>query len=211
VPRKRAASDRSLEELWHDCLQRLTGRIAHDLKGALNGVSVNLEVVKGRAERPGTAAADLHKYAAGAATQLEIVIQATSALLSLARPGGGQPEVSAVVRQLVALLKDTFRSDGARLELVVDGGMAAPTAAPHTAVRLVVGETLFALSGQKVDVQVRVRPLPTPGVEIRPAPAGGVSDEITRAAARAGITVATDGHGISIGFPGPAESPTEEA
>jgi signal transduction histidine kinase len=211
VPRKSAATDRSRDELWHHCLQRLAGHIAHDLKGALNGVSVNLEVVKGRAERTESAPAEIHRFAVSAATQLEVVIKVTSALLSLARSGRAQPEVSSVARQLVALLEDTFRSDGVRLELIVDGGMAAPTGAPLGAVRLVIGETLLALAGQKVDVQVRVRSLPAPVVEIRPAPAGGASGEITRAMVGTGITVVTDGHGISIGFPGPAANPTEEA
>jgi len=41
----------SVDVLWLDTLQRICTRAAHELKGALNGVSVNLEVVRSRSER----------------------------------------------------------------------------------------------------------------------------------------------------------------
>ena len=39
------------DALWLETLQRICGRAAHELKGALNGASVNLEVVRSRATR----------------------------------------------------------------------------------------------------------------------------------------------------------------
>ena len=37
--------------LWLAMVQRLMGRAAHDVKDSLNGVAVNLEVIRSRAAR----------------------------------------------------------------------------------------------------------------------------------------------------------------
>lgn len=194
---------RSLEELWLASLQTLTAYLAHDLKGALNGVSVNLEVVRGRAERPNTPIADVAKFAVAAADQLVVVVRITLALLSLGRTGRGPAEVSTIAKQVVNVIEDTLRSDGARMEIQIEGGLSAPTAAPTAAVRLALAEALLAAAGQKHDVSVRIRALPTPRADIQAATGVVLSDEIRTALGSAGITPTTDGHGISIVFPGP--------
>ena len=38
--------------LWLAVVQRLMGRASHDVKDSLNGVAVNLEVIRSRAARP---------------------------------------------------------------------------------------------------------------------------------------------------------------
>ena len=75
----------SLDELWLETLNRLFSRAAHDVKGALNGVSVNLEVVRSRASKPGTPATAVSRYAGAATQQLSQVIEMTEAVLSLGR------------------------------------------------------------------------------------------------------------------------------
>lgn len=201
----------SVDELWLRSLQKVTGHVAHDFKGALNGVSVNLDVVRSRAERPGTPAADVQKFAGAATQQLGVVIRMSGALLSLGRPPRGSAEVSSIAKQVGSILEDTLRSDGARIEIEVAGGMSAETSAPTAAVRLILVEVMFAAASRKVDLSVRVSGFAAPLVEIRPAPSPELSREITAAVAAVGITVSTDGHGISIVFPGPAETPTEDA
>ena len=79
----------SVDELWLHALQKITGHAAHDFKGALNGVSVNLEVVRSRADRENAPAADVRTFAATAVDQLAAVIRMSGALLSLGRAGRG--------------------------------------------------------------------------------------------------------------------------
>ena len=57
--------------LWPAALQRALARAAHDVKDALNGVSVNLEVVRSRASRADTPASAVAPFAEAAAQQLE--------------------------------------------------------------------------------------------------------------------------------------------
>ena len=53
----------SVDELWLAVLQRLCDATAHDLKGALNGVALNVEVLRSRTGRSSTDAATLHQFA----------------------------------------------------------------------------------------------------------------------------------------------------
>ena len=46
-----SGGEEHLSALWLVTLQRLTDRTAHDIRNALNGVAVNLEVVRSRAAR----------------------------------------------------------------------------------------------------------------------------------------------------------------
>ena len=57
--------------LWLAALQRALDRAAHDVKDALNGVSVNLEVVRSRASRADAAASAVAPFADAAAHQLD--------------------------------------------------------------------------------------------------------------------------------------------
>lgn len=201
----------SVEELWLRSLQKLTAFISHDLKGALNGASVNLEVVSARSAREASTGADVHKFAATAADQLGVVIRVSGALLSLGRAPRGPVEVSVVTKQLSALLDDMKTAAGGKFEVQVEGGMSAETAAPLNAVRLAIAESLLAASRETGRVSVRVRGLPTPLVQISPASGPDLPSEVQSALLSAGIRIDMDGHGISIAFPGPAELPTEDA
>jgi signal transduction histidine kinase len=193
-----------LDALWLRCQQRLAAHVAHDLKGALNGISVNLEVVRGRSGDPNTHVSAVHRYAGAATEQLAIVIKMATALLSIGRAVRGSAEVSAVTRQVVGLLEDTLKSDGAKVELIVEGGFAGATSAPPSAVRLALTEPLMSAAVQKQDISVRVRATTEPVVEIQSQATFEIFPDVGKALAEAGIIFKTDGHGISISFPGPA-------
>jgi hypothetical protein len=193
----------SLDALWLNTLQKITTGVAHDLKGALNGVSVNLEVVRSRSERETSTGADVHRFAANAADQLAIVIRATTALLSLARGTRGPVEVSMVAKQVANLLDDLGPNAGCRFEVSVEGGMTVETSAPLNAVRLALAECLLAV-GESGTVTVRVTGSPSPRVQIDGGTAEPVIPADTNTALLAvGITIDTAGHGISIALPGP--------
>jgi len=129
---------------WLDVLNRICGRAAHELKGALNGVSVNVEVMRSRAEKPDVPASSLKSFASAASSQLDAVIEMADALLGLTRAAQGVTDVAQTVRRIVALLGPAARVEGKVIE--VDGALdlLGATPASGTMVRLAVGEALLA-------------------------------------------------------------------
>jgi len=197
----------SVDALWLATLQKLSAHVAHDLKGALNGVSVNLEVVRSRSQKESSTGADVHRYASSAADQMGVVIRATTALLALARGTRGPVEVSMVAKQVASLLDDMSGTTASRIQVMIEGGMSVETAAPISLVRLVVAECLLAAVAGREPISVRVAGLPTPRVQISPTSAPALSPNVEAALWAAGIEINTDGHGISIALPGPPELP----
>ena len=126
MPSNVASSERmtedlpSVDALWLDTLQRICTRVAHELKGALNGVSVNLEVVRSRSERQDAPASAVARYASSASDQLGAVIAMTEAVLVMARPPREPPDIGSIIRRLDALLSPTARVDGRTLEFHVE-------------------------------------------------------------------------------------------
>src|SRR5262245_58022265 len=102
--RTSSRADASLDALWLATLQAIGSRAAHDLRGSLNAVAVNLEVVRSRSEKPNVPASALAQYANVASGQLEGLISMTEALMFLVRPGRGPVDLGAEVARLVALL-----------------------------------------------------------------------------------------------------------
>ena len=196
--------DARLDQLWLQCQQRLVSQVAHDLKGALNGASVNLEVVRTRSERPGVSAADLASYAESATDQMTAVIRMTTALLALARGTRGPVEVGTITKSLAALLEDSFRIAGTKLEVVVEGGLPGTTSASATVVRLAVGELLLASAALKSDVTIRLVAGSSTTLEGSAKGGIGMPETIAATLADAGVQVKTAGHGISMSFPAPA-------
>ena len=204
----RLAAPSSVDELWLRCQHRLFAYVAHELKGALNGASVNIEVVRGRAAHPD---GNVQQYAIAAAAQMESVIKMTVALVAIGREAPAPAEVSAIARQLVGLVEATMRSDSAHVDLVVEGGVAGSTSASPSAVRLALTEAILSAAGVGTDVEVRVRATENPTVVVKAGRAVEMPPEVAAALAEAEIRIQTDGHGTSIVFPCSTESRTEDA
>jgi hypothetical protein len=141
-------SDPRLAALWLDALQRLVGRAAHEVNNALNGVVVNLEVVRGRAT-PGTDAGRVAQFAEAAVEQIDAASALIAPLLALARaPRGGAPEatdaatdVALLARQVAALLAPAVAHNGVVVD--VDAPPAAPAPGDPLAVRTAVTVALL--------------------------------------------------------------------
>ena len=131
-----------IERRWLTALQQLTGGVAHELRNALNGVAVNLEVVRSRAAREGAAASALGSFAGSASDQLEQVIAMTDALLALTRAGQEPAAVGRIADQVASLVRPVLAAGGGSLELVVEGD--GVTRLPASAARLFVAATLLA-------------------------------------------------------------------
>lgn len=89
--------------LWHLTLQRAVSRAAHDVKDALNGVSVNLEVIRSRAARPDMPASALAPFGEAAGHQLERLTILIEAVLALSRPERTPADVAPALRRIVTL------------------------------------------------------------------------------------------------------------
>ena len=142
APDLATSRDGEVERRWLAALQRLTGRVAHELRNALNVVAVNLEVVRSRAGREGLAASALGSFAGSASDQLEQVIGMTDALLALARAAQEPAAIGRTTDQVAALVRPVLAANGGALELVVEGERT--TRVPSSAARLFVAVTLQA-------------------------------------------------------------------
>jgi nitrogen fixation/metabolism regulation signal transduction histidine kinase len=147
----RSATD--VTGLWQSTLQEVVQRAAHEVKDALNGVSLNLEVIRSRSqdEGGGVDAASIAGFAGAAAEQLELLTERTEALLALSRPpkpSAGPCDVAATLRQLAALLVPAARADGG--QLVVDVRLkSAPTSASADGARLALATGLLGIIGNR--------------------------------------------------------------
>ena len=198
----RAGAD--VERLWLAVLQQLAGTVAHELRNALNGVAVNLEVVRSRSKRDGVAASALGSFAGSAADQLEHVIEITDALMSLSRSQDGAAMIGRTADHVAALLRPVLAATGGSLELVVEG--EGTTRVPAAATRLFVATVLqraVAAAGGGAALQCRVRP--ARGVELQVdgafETAPRIDDGVNELAKVYGVGIEPADTGITLTFP----------
>lgn len=204
--RSGGSSPRSVDELWLDVLQQVSARTAHELKGALNGVSVNLEVVRSRSARTDAAAAAVAPFAASAADQLDAVVDMTEALLRLARPPREPVDIGDTIDCLFSLLAPSARAEGGSLRVESPSRELAAVAirARGNVARLLVGATLLAAVSRKGDIRCRVEVGEETVVGIECADAEGPLElpaDVLAAAAAADVRVHCEGQSISLAFP----------
>jgi len=201
-----AAPARSVDELWLVVLEQIGGRVAHELKGALNGVSVNLEVVRSRAAKSDASASSVAPFASSAADQLELVVSMTEALLALTRAPREPVDVVETVARLVAVLAPAARAEGGSLRIEQQSREVGGTMirARGNAVRLVIGASLLAAIARKGDVRCRIEADDDTVVNITCVDDAGplaVAQEVIAAAAEAGVRAHIDGQSMSVSFP----------
>jgi signal transduction histidine kinase len=136
--------------LWLATLQRALDRAAHDVKDALNGVSVNLEVVRSRASRADAAASTIAPFANAAAHQLDRLTALLDAVLALGRSERGPVDVGITLRRVAALCSASNAASDARVTVreVLVGD--ACTSVASDAVRLALTAPLLdVVAGRK--------------------------------------------------------------
>jgi hypothetical protein len=145
-------SGEALAGRWLLALEALAGRAAHAVNNALNGASVNLEVVRIRA-RPGADAGAGAPFAEAAAGELERANALVAALLALARAPRGEPDVGEALRQVAALAGPALEER--RVALAVDAPRErGATSAPPHAVRLALARVLVNVGERLADPTV---------------------------------------------------------
>src|SRR5436853_7637395 len=126
-------------------LEEVVNRAAHEVKDSLNGVSLNLEVIRSRSASLELQTQSFATFATSATDQLEQLSARTEAVLFLARPPREPADVAVTLKHLAALLVPTARSEGG--SLTVQGyDRPAPTAAPGQATRLALAAGLVLLT-----------------------------------------------------------------
>ncbi len=198
------------EELWLGVFQRLCDATAHQFKGALNGVAVNLEVVRSRSGRGEAEASALQPFAEAAAAELESVIQSAEAMLALARSPRGPADVARITRDVAVLASRGAGPAEAedRRRLTVDKGVerVGTTSAPAAAARLVIAAVLLAAVETSKDVVCSaVDASGGPALRVSCGERDGsriaLSDEVVSAAYSAGVHLDISESGATITFP----------
>jgi K+-sensing histidine kinase KdpD len=128
---------------WLATLQRALGRASHDVKDALNGVSVNLEVIRSRATRPDAPAATVAQFAEAATQQVDRLTTLIEAVLALGRPEREPVDVGVTLRRVATLCGASASSSDATVRVRDDGVHSALTRVRGDAVRLALAAPLL--------------------------------------------------------------------
>ena len=196
----------STDARWLDALQRLASRSAHELRGALNGVSVNVEVVRSRAAKASASAAALEPFADAASAQLDDVIELTEALLGLTRPAPEPVAIATETKRIVTLLAAAARADNRRLHLedVTSLNSLGVTSAPGSAVRVALCECLLAAVHASTTTKcTAVVDTTASTIRITASDGGPISlpSDLVVVSAESGIDIQIEASAISISFP----------
>jgi len=134
-----------VDRLWLRTLEEVVNRAAHEVKDSLNGVSLNLEVIRSRSSAAVANGQSFATFATSATEQLEQLSARTEAVLFLARPPRDPADVALTLKHLASLLVPTAKSEGG--SLTVDGyEKSVPTSAPGQVTRLALAAGLLMLT-----------------------------------------------------------------
>jgi hypothetical protein len=194
------AAEEQLSALWRTTLQGLADRTAHDIRNALNGVAVNLEVVRSRSAR-GSDGSLVAPFAASAAAELERVTAQADALVGLVRSAGERADVGVLLARFGAFLRGPGDPPRLTVDLPSDSGRAET--AVSDAARVALGTALLRAIDREGTISCRLRTEPAPTVYIECGAGGPLSlaDDVAAAVQSAGITLAPTANGIAISFP----------
>lgn len=211
------SGDTSLAGLWLGCHERVVAAAAHELNNALNGVAMNLEVVRLRA-RQGADAGALASFVAAAAEEHELTLALVSALLALGRSPRPVPgtDVAAVLGHAVAIFGPVLRHQGVTIEVSATE-RPARTGAPYRAVRLVVCTVIegaaaaLGSAGTRPEAEVaggdlagvlrcKLDGTDGPNLVVSPGPAAW-TDEFRAALAGVGIRCTSGPDALRVAFP----------
>lgn len=191
---------------WLALQRRITARAAHDVRNALNGVAVNVEVVRTRAAR-GAEADKIAPFADAAAAQLEGAVALVEALLALARPARAPAEGGGVAGALRAVAP-LLAGSGIAVDVVSDSTVVQATRLDGELLRLVTAAGLVAVvEAMPENAEGAVRCTVEPDreglvrVHIRGARPADVPPDVARLAARVGVTYVPAADGIELKIP----------
>ena len=194
----------TLAAVWGELLQEVASLAAHEIKGALNGVSINLEVVRAKAAQPGAPAAGVAQFADAAAGQLDLTVKLIEGLLALARAPRESADLVGMLERLAVLLDPVARVDGGGITIMSDAdGLPAATVADSGMSRAVLAGVLLDVVREGRLATCRVAGGLETTVRIRCADGRGthLPARVAPISQLAGIRVAPDPQELILVFP----------
>lgn len=189
-------------ELWLRALQRLTAAVAHELRNPLNGVALNLEVLRGRVGRTQLEPATLTGFAEAAVADLSAAIRLTDALLAVARPVRVPVEAGGALAPIAVLASAVAASRGGSLRVALPDEIPPLLATDGDAVRGAIATVLLAAVERGATVQCRVVYEPAAAVvEVEADDEFEMSGEAAAAIEACGIAVRVRPGGVAIRIP----------
>jgi hypothetical protein len=196
------AEEERVARLWLATGQELARRSAHDVKNALNGVAVNLEVVRSRLARPGAAAEAAAGFAATAVEQFERVTEYAEALIALARPARQPTDPAALLGDLRPFFELAPAGEGASAPAGLSPGTYF-SRCDAQASRLALAAALLAAADRGGPIGCRTEADDRGGVRVRVSTRGGAPElapELADAIADAGIRLDRDTDALTLTF-----------
>lgn len=192
-----------LAEEWLARLNELSRPASHELRNTLNGVAVNLEVIRSRSHRPGQLAEGLAPFAEAAAEQAELLSELMEVVLSLIRPRSEPVELGRLLERMGALLGAASRGRGGSVTVeLVQGDAPQELVVRDPNVRLLVLATLLDAFEAGAGLTCRLAATTTLTLHVRrpgsvlPAPPERLATLATLAGA--GLSVEPGGWALSL-------------
>lgn len=139
------SADAAVAAEWLAQLYELGRPAAHEVRNALNGLAVNLEVIRARSARTDAPSAGVSRFAEAAMEQFDVLTSLTDVLLSFMRPVPEPADVAALVKRVGSLLGAMAHSDGGSVTVIIPpSDVGYVTMAPGEEVRVAVTATLLA-------------------------------------------------------------------
>jgi signal transduction histidine kinase len=196
--------------LWLQTLQRAMARASHDVKDALNGVSVNLEVIRTRAERADLPATSVAQFAEAAGNQLERLTSLLDAVLALGRPERDPVDVGQTLRRVAMLCSASSSSADATVRVRDDNLLGEAATRVHgAAVRLALLAPLLEATAasdrtQKMSDVVCTLGRDADGTTVMLSADGRhvvIPDSAAESLRAAGVRWTDDGSTLTLSFP----------
>ena len=194
-----------LDGLWQEAFREFAAHARHEFRGAMNGVEVNMEVVRSRTAAGKFDHQALAPFLEAANDQLKEVQVRGESMHFFLRVHLGQvqePDVALTLKHLATILVPAAKGEGATLE-VTGYDTSAPTSAPAKAVALALASGLLALikEGGSGTCQVKGGLEPVVRFSHQSASACSLGPVVTSTIAAEGIRVQEDDGELTLVFP----------
>ncbi len=194
-----AVDDARVSELWIDELGRLTDQILHGLRNGLQGVGINIEVIRSRTDHGSGNYSDLRSFAINAARQFEDVSAQIEALAFLSRTASGSADIGATTKAITTLLNAGGRTRVALQE----APFPARAAVSATTARLVLSHLCRTAveTGSAVSCEVRGTAPVAVAVNLDPAVNIEVNPKVVEIAEALHIKIMFEAASVAAVFP----------